>query len=45
MDSFMMAARVVVPMAITVGIGALLRVGKISDAQTMKRWIRSPTIF
>lgn len=37
MDSFMMAARVVVPMAIMVGIGALLRIGKISDAETMKK--------
>lgn len=37
MESFMMAARVVVPMAIMVGIGALLRIGKISDADTMKK--------
>lgn len=37
MESFMMAARVVVPMAIMVGIGALLRIGKISDANTMKK--------
>ncbi len=37
MDSFMMAARVVVPMAIMVGIGALLRIGRISDADTMKK--------
>ena len=37
MESFMMAARVVVPMAIMVGIGAMLRIGKISDAETMKK--------
>lgn len=37
MDSFMMAARVVVPMAIMVAIGVLLRLGKITDVDTMKK--------
>lgn len=37
MDSFFMAARVVVPMAIMVGIGVLLRIFKIADGITMKK--------
>lgn len=37
MESFMMAARVVVPMAIMVGIGVLLRVFHVTDAPTMKK--------
>lgn len=37
MESFMMAARVVVPMAIMVAIGVLLRVRKITDVDTMKK--------
>lgn len=37
MESFMMAARVVVPMAIMVTIGVLLRVRKITDVDTMKK--------
>lgn len=37
MESFLMAVQVVVPMAVMVGIGVLLRVFKISDAATMKK--------
>lgn len=37
MDSFMMAARVVVPMAIMVFIGVLLRIFQITDKDTMKK--------
>lgn len=37
MESFLMAVQVVVPMAIMVGIGMLLRVGKITDRDTMKK--------
>lgn len=37
MESFLMAVQVVVPMAIMVGIGVLLRIFKISDAATMKK--------
>lgn len=37
MDSFWVAARVVVPMAIMMGIGCLLRVWKITDRPTMKK--------
>lgn len=37
MDSFWVAARVVVPMAIMMGIGMLLRIGKITDRPTMKK--------
>lgn len=37
MDSFLMAARVVVPMAIMVLIGVLLRIFKITDKDTMKK--------
>lgn len=37
MESFIMAAQVVVPMAIMVGIGVLLRIFKITDAPTMKK--------
>ncbi|MDO5153534.1 MAG: AEC family transporter [Eubacteriales bacterium] len=37
MESFIMAARVVVPMAIMVGIGILLRVFHVTDAPTMKK--------
>lgn len=37
MESFMMAVRVVVPMTILVGIGMLLRIGKITDRDTMKK--------
>lgn len=37
MESFLMAVQVVVPMAIMVGIGVLLRICKVSDAATMKK--------
>lgn len=37
MDSFWVAARVVVPMALMMGLGILLRVGKITDRDTMKK--------
>lgn len=37
MESFLMAVQVVVPMAIMVGIGVLLRIFKVSDAATMKK--------
>lgn len=37
MDSFLMAVQVVVPMAMMVGIGVLLRIFKVSDAATMKK--------
>jgi len=37
MESFLMAAQVVVPMAIMVGIGVLLRLTKITDRDTMKK--------
>lgn len=37
MDSFWVAARVVVPMAIMMCIGVLLRVGKITDRDTMRK--------
>lgn len=37
MESFMMAVQVVVPMAIMVGIGVLLRIVKVTDAATMKK--------
>lgn len=37
MDSFMMAARVVLPMAMMVGIGMMLRIGKITDPDTMRK--------
>ena len=37
MDSFWVAVRVVVPMAIMMGIGVLLRVGKIAERDTMKK--------
>lgn len=37
MESFWMAAQVVVPMAITVGIGVLLRVFHVTDEATMKQ--------
>ena len=37
MDSFLMAVKVVVPMAIMVGIGVLFRIFKIADAATMKK--------
>lgn len=37
MDSFWVAAKVVVPMALMMGIGVLLRVGKIADRDTMKK--------
>ena len=37
MESLMMASRVVVPMAIMVGIGMLLRIFKVTDAPTMKK--------
>lgn len=37
MESFMMAARVAVPMAMMVGIGVLLRIFKVTDAPTMKK--------
>lgn len=36
MESFLMAAQVVVPMAIMVGIGMLLRIFKVTDVTTMK---------
>lgn len=37
MESFIMAGRVVIPMAIMVGIGVLLRVFHVTDAPTMKK--------
>lgn len=37
MDSFWVAARVVVPMAIMMGIGMLLRITKVTDRPTMKK--------
>lgn len=37
MESFLMAVQVVVPMAIMVGIGVLLRICKVCDAATMKK--------
>ena len=37
MDSFWVAARVVVPMALMMSIGILLRVGKITERDTMKK--------
>lgn len=37
MESFWMAAQVVVPMAITVGIGVLLRIFHVTDEATMKQ--------
>lgn len=37
MDSFWIAARVVVPMALTVGLGVLLRVFHVTDKATMKQ--------
>lgn len=37
MDSFWVAARVVVPMTIMMGIGMLLRIAKITDRPTMKK--------
>lgn len=37
MDSFWVAARVVVPMAIMMGIGMLLRIAKVTDRPTMKK--------
>lgn len=37
MESFLIAVRVVVPMAIMVGIGVLFRIFKIADAPTMKK--------
>lgn len=37
MTSFWMAAQVVVPMAIMVGIGVLLRIFRVTDADTMKK--------
>lgn len=37
MDSFWVAARVVVPMALMMGIGILLRVRKVTDRDTMKK--------
>ena len=37
MESLKMATQVVVPMAIMVGIGVLLRVFNVSDAATMKK--------
>lgn len=37
MDSFLVAAKVVVPMAMMVGIGVLLRIFNLADAPTMKK--------
>ncbi len=37
MDSFLVAARVVVPMALMVGIGVLLRMANLADGPTMKK--------
>ena len=37
MESLMMASRVVIPMAILVSIGMVLRITKITDAPTMKK--------
>lgn len=36
MESFLIAAKIVVPMAIMIGIGVLLRVSKVTDRPTMK---------
>lgn len=51
MESFLVAARVVVPMAIMMGLGILLRVLKVTDRQTMKNvdrityWVFMPTLM
>ena len=37
MESLIMASRVVIPMAIMVGIGMLLRIVKLTDEPTMKK--------
>ena len=37
MDSFWVAARVVIPMALMMGIGIMLRVGKVTERDTMKK--------
>jgi predicted permease len=37
MESLIMASRVVIPMALMVGIGMLLRIMKLTDAPTMKK--------
>ena len=37
MDSFLMAARVVVPMAMMMAVGVLMRTAKITDRPTMKK--------
>ena len=37
MNSFLVAARVVVPMALMMGVGVLMRLTKITDQETMKK--------
>lgn len=37
MDSFLVAVRVVVPMALMMGVGVLMRLTKITDRETMKK--------
>lgn len=37
MESFLVAVRVVVPMAMMMGVGVLMRLGKIADRETMKK--------
>lgn len=37
MDSFWIAARVVIPMALMMGIGVLLRLGKVAERDTMRK--------
>ena len=36
MNSFLMAARVVVPMAMMMAVGVLMRLSKVTDRPTMK---------
>lgn len=44
MESLIMASRVVIPMAIMVGIGMLLRIVKLTDEPTMKKVEKSGQI-
>ena len=37
MESFLVAVRVVAPMALMMGVGVLMRLGKITDRETMKK--------
>ena len=37
MNSFLMAARVVVPMAMMMAVGVLMRLSKVTDRPTMKK--------